>query len=96
MKMLKKGLLLLLFALLTGVGASAQKSLAAKADELFDQNRFVEAVKEYEAAYEKIKDNDFFKVIGSINAPEQGSNIVMEDGAIMPLQPSLNQQTFVN
>ena len=57
MKMLKKGLLLLLFALLAGVGASAQKSLAAKADELFDQNRFVEAVKEYEAAYEKIKDN---------------------------------------
>ena len=57
MKMLKKGLLLLLFALLTGVGASAQKSLAAKADDLFDQNRFVEAVKEYEAAYEKIKDN---------------------------------------
>jgi len=57
MKMLKKGLLLLLFALVASVGASAQKSLAAKADELFDQNRFVEAVKEYEAAYEKIKDN---------------------------------------
>ena len=57
MKTLKKGLLLLLFALIAGVGASAQKSLAAKADELFDQNRFVEAVKEYEAAYEKIKDN---------------------------------------
>ena len=46
--------------------------------------------------YEKIKENDFFKVIGSINKPEQGSNIVMEDGAIMPLQPSLNQQTLTN
>ena len=46
--------------------------------------------------YEKIKDNDFFKVIGSINAPEQGTNIVMENGAIMPLQPSINQQTLTN
>ena len=46
--------------------------------------------------YEKIKDNDFFKVIGSINKPEDGTNIVMEDGAIMPLQPSLNQQTLTN
>jgi peptidoglycan-associated lipoprotein len=57
MKMLKKGLLLLFVALLTGMSANAQKSLAAKADNLFDQNRFVEAVKEYEAVYEKIKDN---------------------------------------
>jgi peptidoglycan-associated lipoprotein len=57
MKTLKKGLLMLLFALLTGMTANAQNSLAAKADNLFDQNRFVEAVKEYEAAYEKIKDN---------------------------------------
>ncbi len=57
MKMLKKGLLLLFVALLTGMSANAQKSLAAKADDLFDQNRFPEAVKEYEAVYEKIKDN---------------------------------------
>lgn len=46
--------------------------------------------------YEKIKDNDFFKVIGSINKPEDGTNIVMDDGAIMSLQPSLNQQTLTN
>ena len=58
MKTLKKGLLLLLFALVTGVGANAQKSLAEKADNLFDQNRFVEAVKEYEEVYEKIKGNN--------------------------------------
>ncbi len=37
------------------------------------------------ATYEKIKDNDFFKIIGSINAPEHGMNIVMEDGGIIPL-----------
>ena len=57
MKTLKKGLFLLFAAMLMASGAYAQKSLAAKADELFDQNRFIEAVREYEAAYEKIKDN---------------------------------------
>lgn len=57
MKTLKKGLFLLTAALLFASGAQAQKSLAAKADNLFDQNRFIEAVKEYEAAYEKIKGN---------------------------------------
>ena len=57
MKTLKKGLFLLFTAMLMASGAYAQKSLAAKADELFDQNRFIEAVREYEAAYEKIKDN---------------------------------------
>lgn len=58
MKTLKKGIFLLLTAMLMATGAYAQsKSLAAKADNLFDQNRFIEAVKEYEAAYEKIKDN---------------------------------------
>ena len=58
MKTLKKGFLLLFSAMLMATGAYAQsKSLAAKADNLFDQNRFIEAVKEYESAYEKIKDN---------------------------------------
>ena len=58
MKTLKKGLFLLFAAMLVASGAYAQsKSLAAKADDLFDQNRFIEAVREYEAAYEKIKDN---------------------------------------
>ena len=58
MKTLKKGLFLLFGAILMASVAYAQpKSLAAKADDLFDQNRFIEAVREYEAAYEKIKDN---------------------------------------
>ncbi len=58
MKTFKKGFLMLFAAMLMASGAYAQsKSLAAKADNLFDQNRFIEAVKEYEAAYEKIKDN---------------------------------------
>lgn len=58
MKTLKKGLFLLFTAMLMASGAYAQsKSLAAKADDLFDQLRFIEAVREYEAAYEKIKDN---------------------------------------
>lgn len=57
MKTLKKGLLLLVAALFVASAAQAQKSLAAKADNLFDQNRFIEAVREYEDAYEKIKGN---------------------------------------
>lgn len=57
MKTLKKGLLMLVAALFVATGAQAQKSVAAKADKLFDQNRFVEAVKEYESAYDKIKGN---------------------------------------
>ena len=57
MKNLKKGLLLLVVALLAATGAQAQKSLAQKADDLFDQNRFVEALDQYTKVYEKIRDN---------------------------------------
>lgn len=57
MKMLKKGLVLLISALFLASGAYAQKSIAKKADDLFDQYRFYDAAKEYEKAYEKIKDN---------------------------------------
>ena len=57
MKMLKKGLLLLISALFVASGAYAQKSIAKKADDLFDQYHFYDAAKEYEKAYEKIKDN---------------------------------------
>ncbi len=57
MKKLKKGVLLLAVALLTATGAQAQKSLAQKADDLFDQNRFVEALEQYTKVYEKIRDN---------------------------------------
>ena len=57
MKKLKKGLLLLVAALTMAGGAQAQKSIAQKADDLFDQNRFVEALDQYTKAYEKIRDN---------------------------------------
>ncbi len=46
--------------------------------------------------YEKVKNNDFFSIIGSINKAGQGSNIVLKDGSIIPLEPSLNSQTFQN
>ena len=57
MKMLKKGLVLLIATLFFATSAYAQKSVAQKADNLFDQNRFVEALDQYSKAYEKIKDN---------------------------------------
>ena len=58
MKTLKKGLLLLFAAMFCIAGATAQKkSIAQKADDLFDQYRFYDAAQEYEKAYEKIKDN---------------------------------------
>ena len=56
MKTLRKGLFLLLAALFAAVGSHAQ-SVAQKADNLFDQNRFYEAAIEYENAYEKVKNN---------------------------------------
>ena len=57
MKTLKKGLLTLFAVLLMATAADAQKSVAQKADNLFDQNRFVEALAQYTKAYEKNKDN---------------------------------------
>ena len=57
MKTLKKGLLMLVSALLLASAAFAQRSIAQKADDLFDQYRFNEAAKQYAKAYEKIKDN---------------------------------------
>ena len=58
MRRLKESLLLFATVLLLTMGASAQtKSLAQKADDLFDQNRFVEALTQYQKVYEKIKDN---------------------------------------
>lgn len=57
MKTLKKGLVLLVAALFFAGGAYAQKSIAKKADDLFDQYRFYDAAEEYAKAYEKIKDN---------------------------------------
>ena len=46
--------------------------------------------------YDKIKNTDMFKIIGSINAADKGRNIVMEDGSIITLEPSINNQTFQN
>lgn len=57
MKTLKKSFVLLVATLLFATSAYAQKSVAQKADNLFDQNRFVEALEQYGKAYEKIKDN---------------------------------------
>ncbi len=57
MKTLKKGLIMLVAALSMATGAQAQKSIAQKADDLFDQNRFVEALDQYTKAYERVKDN---------------------------------------
>ena len=57
MKTLEKGLLLLGAAMLMAAGVYAQKSIAKKADDLFDQYRFYDAAQEYEKAYEKIKNN---------------------------------------
>ncbi|MBR1785256.1 MAG: PD40 domain-containing protein [Bacteroidales bacterium] len=57
MKTLKKGIALLFMAMFVASGAQAQKSLAEKADNLFDQNRFVEALEQYTKAYERIKGN---------------------------------------
>ena len=45
MKTLKKGLLMLVSALLLASAAFAQRSIAQKADDLFDQYRFNEAAK---------------------------------------------------
>ncbi len=57
MKTLRKGLVLLAATLFVATSAFAQKSVAQKADNLFDQNRFVEALEQYSKAYEKIKSN---------------------------------------
>lgn len=58
MKTLRKGFLMLIGALILSTGIFAQsKSIAQKADDLFDQNRFIEALAQYEKAYEKIKNN---------------------------------------
>lgn len=58
MKTSKKGLLLLMVSLLfASVGFAQTKSLAQKADELFQQKKFIAALEKYEEAYNKIKSN---------------------------------------
>ncbi len=58
MKKSKKGLLLLMASLLfASVGFAQTKSLAQKADELFQQKKFIAALEKYEEAYNKITSN---------------------------------------
>ncbi len=58
MKTFKKSLILLLTAMVLASTAFAQsKNIAKKADDLFDQNRFIEALEKYESAYNKITSN---------------------------------------
>lgn len=58
MKMFKKGLLFLMAALLfASVGFAQTKSIAQKADDLFDQKQFIAALEKYEEAYNKITSN---------------------------------------
>ena len=58
MKTIKKGLLLLVAALFVAQAGMAQtKSLAQKADDLFDQKQYIAALAKYEEAYNKIKSN---------------------------------------
>ncbi|MCR4659511.1 MAG: OmpA family protein [Bacteroidales bacterium] len=58
MKTFKKSFVLLFAALFFATGVFAQsKNIAKKADDLFDQNRFIEALEKYESAYNKITSN---------------------------------------
>lgn len=58
MKVFKKGILVIataLFCVATVFGQ--EKSITVKADKLFDQKRYVEALESYQSAYKKIKSN---------------------------------------
>jgi len=58
MKTLQKSLLLLAFSLIcTTVGYAQTKSIAQKADDLFNQKQYIAALEKYEEAYNKISSN---------------------------------------
>ena len=58
MKTAKKSLLLLILSVIFTATAFAQtKSIAQKADDLFDQKQYIEALSKYEDAYNKISNN---------------------------------------
>ncbi|MCQ2297954.1 MAG: OmpA family protein [Bacteroidales bacterium] len=58
MKTFQKGLMLLVISMILGTMAFAQtKSISQKADELFEQKRFIEAYDKYEEAYNKVSGN---------------------------------------
>lgn len=58
MKVFKKGLFVLATALFcVAIGYGQKKSVAVKADNLFDQKRYVEALESYQDAYKRVKSN---------------------------------------
>lgn len=58
MKTFKKGFVLLIVSVLVAqVGFAQTKSLAEKADDLFNQNRYLDALDAYEKSYDKIRSN---------------------------------------
>ena len=58
MKTAKKSLLLLILSVFFTATAFAQtKSIAQKADDLFDQKQYIEALSKYEDAYNKVANN---------------------------------------
>lgn len=58
MKTAKKSLLLLILSVIFTATAFAQtKSIAQKADDLFDQKQYIEALSKYEDAYNKVSNN---------------------------------------
>lgn len=58
MKVFKKGLFVLATALFcVAIGYGQKQSVAVKADNLFDQKRYVEALESYQNAYKKVKSN---------------------------------------
>ena len=58
MKNYKKGLFVLVLAVLSAVSGFAQtKSVTQKADELFKQKKYIEAAETYENAFKSIKPN---------------------------------------
>ena len=55
MKVFKKGLFVLATALFcVAIGYGQKQSVAVKADNLFDQKRYVEALESYQNAYKKL------------------------------------------
>lgn len=58
MKTFKKGFVLLFVSVIIAqIGFAQTKSLAQKADDLFNQNRYLDALEAYEEAYNKIRSN---------------------------------------
>lgn len=57
MKTAKKALFLLMMVVLSAAAMAQSKSLAQKADALFDQKQYIAALQKYEEAYQSVKGN---------------------------------------